>query len=40
VAIVVSPFTTAVDKKHYTFREPQVGPSSAVGINAVFVAPV
>jgi hypothetical protein len=30
VAIVVSPFTTAVGKKHYTVREPQVGLSSAV----------
>jgi hypothetical protein len=40
VAIVVSPFTTAAGKKHYTVREPQVGLSSAVGINVVFVASV
>ena len=40
MAIVVSPFTTAVGKKHYTVREPQVGLSSAIDINTAFVAPV
>jgi hypothetical protein len=40
VAIVVSPFTTAVGKKNYTVREPQVRLSSAVDINAVFLVPV
>jgi hypothetical protein len=40
VAIVVSPVTTAAGKKNYTVREPQVGLSSAVDINAVFLAQV